>query len=452
MKRFILAAILALMAFAPQAEARHRTAPQYELPPQCKNPDFPCNMGQDVTGHRMGIHPLTPRLRQTRVERSEGQIVSHPAGCPYRQFCGCGVSVYIFGHPVRGLYLAENWGQFRSASPGPGMVAWRPGHVFAIKVNHGDGTVTAYDPNSGGHQTRIHRVSLSGYHVVDPRGGKYAGLPKKDAAPKPKAAEAKPEPVIEEALERNPTIAHLETYEGQETISLSAYAPAEQVIQPQEVSKADEAKKYLIATATSGGVMDRMTADLLAQGKIFAAFKAAVDIGLAPRNGKELAVESLHPRFAIPLANAIRTARAQGMDVGVFSCLRPTKYGVGGFRDKGVSCHTYAMACDLYGVNDNYPKWVRIAKAAGLYRPFNTSWERNHWQGVPDKTCSELRPTVTASGPKSLTHMWKVAERMFDRIHSRPSIDEGGGKKRYAKHHKTRYAHRYRKHRRYAGA
>lgn len=100
---------------------------------------------------------------------SEG-IVSHPDGCPRSAFCGCGASVRLFGHPVRDLYLASNWFRFPHASPAPGMVAVRNHHVFVIEAVNGDGTVVAYDANSGGHQTRIHTVSLSGYSVRDPHG------------------------------------------------------------------------------------------------------------------------------------------------------------------------------------------------------------------------------------------------------------------------------------------
>ena len=100
------------------------------------------------------------------------QVVSHPSGCPWRLFCGCGVSVKVFGKPIRELFLAANWRKFPAASPAHGMVAWRWGHVFYIEEVNGDGTVQAYDPNSGGHLTRIHTVSLRGYHVVNPHGGR----------------------------------------------------------------------------------------------------------------------------------------------------------------------------------------------------------------------------------------------------------------------------------------
>ena len=102
---------------------------------------------------------------------ADERIVSHPSGCPGSAFCGCGVSVKVFGHPVRNLYLASNWFQFPRSSPGPGMVAVRNHHVMYIEAMDGNGNATVYDPNSGGHQTRIHTRSLSGYTIVNPNGG-----------------------------------------------------------------------------------------------------------------------------------------------------------------------------------------------------------------------------------------------------------------------------------------
>ena len=95
-------------------------------------------------------------------------IEPHPPGCPRTAFCGCGVSERVYGHPVRSLYLAANWFRFPRTYPAPGTVAVRRHHVFYIESVNGDGTVQAYDPNSGHHQTRLHRVSLAGYVVVRP--------------------------------------------------------------------------------------------------------------------------------------------------------------------------------------------------------------------------------------------------------------------------------------------
>ena len=132
--------------------------------------------------HRYHHHHryVSPTLAQTisdsayRVARSAEEIVSHPAGCPRSAFCGCGVSVRVFGHPVRELYLASNWFRYPRTSAAPGMVAVRNHHVMYIMAVDANGNATVYDPNSGGHQTRVHVRSLSGYSVRDPRGGRYA--------------------------------------------------------------------------------------------------------------------------------------------------------------------------------------------------------------------------------------------------------------------------------------
>lgn len=97
-------------------------------------------------------------------------ILPHPPGCPARLFCGCGVSVKVFGKPIRELYLAANWLKFPRTSPAAGMVAARRGHVMFIVEYSGAGKALVYDPNSGKHLTRIHTRSLAGYTVVDPRG------------------------------------------------------------------------------------------------------------------------------------------------------------------------------------------------------------------------------------------------------------------------------------------
>ena len=101
-------------------------------------------------------------------------ILPHPSGCPRTAFCGCGVSVKVFGHPVRNLFLASNWRRFPRTSPAPGMVAVRNHHVMLIVALDGNGNATVYDPNSGGHQTRQHVRSLSGYYVVNPNGSQHS--------------------------------------------------------------------------------------------------------------------------------------------------------------------------------------------------------------------------------------------------------------------------------------
>lgn len=152
MKRFAIVCTI-MLAFVTTAEARHR----------------------HYSGASHGAHHHSVKSGHARFARYDsGSVVAHPAGCPWHAFCGCGASVKVFGHPVRSLYLAANWFGFPRASAAPGMVAVRSHHVFVIEAVHGDGTVTAYDANSGGHQTRVHRISLAGYTVVNPHGSRVA--------------------------------------------------------------------------------------------------------------------------------------------------------------------------------------------------------------------------------------------------------------------------------------
>ena len=113
------------------------------------------------------LAPSTPR----GVGYDRGTIVVHPAGCPGSLFCGCGASVEAFGHPVRGLYLANAWLRFPRAAPAPGMaVVWPGRHVAIIRQNTRPGFAVLYDANSGGGLTRVHEVRSAGLVVVDPHG------------------------------------------------------------------------------------------------------------------------------------------------------------------------------------------------------------------------------------------------------------------------------------------
>lgn len=105
---------------------------------------------------------------------AQAEVVSHPAGCPRRAFCGCGASVEVFGHPVRDLFLARNWFKFPKTSPAPGAVAVRRHHVFVLR-SHVQGNVwIVFDANSGRRQTRVHQRSIAGLVIVDPRGSRMA--------------------------------------------------------------------------------------------------------------------------------------------------------------------------------------------------------------------------------------------------------------------------------------
>jgi hypothetical protein len=101
--------------------------------------------------------------------RHDSTAVEHPAGCPWRAFCGCGAAVRIFGRPVRDLWLAANWFRFPRATPAPGMAAVRRHHVFVLEQWLGGTTWLVFDANSGHHGTRVHARSIAGYAIVNPR-------------------------------------------------------------------------------------------------------------------------------------------------------------------------------------------------------------------------------------------------------------------------------------------
>lgn len=100
-----------------------------------------------------------------------GQVIAHPSGCPWSQFCGCGAAVKVYGHPVAELALAWNWARdFPRTSPHAGAAAVWSHHVAIIESYSGGDIALAYDANSGGHLTREHQISLAGATIVQPGG------------------------------------------------------------------------------------------------------------------------------------------------------------------------------------------------------------------------------------------------------------------------------------------
>ena len=103
-----------------------------------------------------------------------GIVGGRPAGCPHA-FCGCGVSLKVFGKIIPELNLAANWYRFPRTSAAAGMVAiFGRHHVAYIESVDGNGNATLYDPNSGGHQTRIHQRSIVRAIIVNPHGMRVA--------------------------------------------------------------------------------------------------------------------------------------------------------------------------------------------------------------------------------------------------------------------------------------
>jgi hypothetical protein len=159
-----------------------------------------------------------------------------------------------------------------------------------------------------------------------------------------------------------------------------------EVLRPK--SAVEEAKAYLIDTATPGYTM--------------------------VRQGVPVAIGRLHPDFIVKLASAIKLAREAGMTgAGVFSAYRPPVFGIGGFSDKFNSLHSYGLAADMTGIGGPGSRfarlWQSIVQRVGLYLPYgaNNRAEFNHTQLVPTKMApSFLRRTITASEPKDLQQMW----------------------------------------------
>ena len=90
-----------------------------------------------------------------------------PPECPKR-YCGCALSLDLFGAARPQLFLAANWLRFPKTAPAPGMVAARKGHVMKLIYHVNGSNWQVLDPNSGKGLTRVHVRSIIGFVVVNP--------------------------------------------------------------------------------------------------------------------------------------------------------------------------------------------------------------------------------------------------------------------------------------------
>jgi hypothetical protein len=120
---------------------------------------------------RVGI----PAAKHLRMTDANGNVIGgSPDGCPRIAFCGCAVALKVFGHPERNLWQARAWFRFPRTYAHAGAVAVTSRHVFLL-LSHIEGTRwLAYDPNSGGHKTRIHERDIRGTTLVDPMASRVA--------------------------------------------------------------------------------------------------------------------------------------------------------------------------------------------------------------------------------------------------------------------------------------
>src|SRR5215510_9486477 len=164
---------------------------------------------------------------------------------------------------------------------------------------------------------------------------------------------------------------------------------------PKSATELAEARSYLIQTASPSHTM--------------------------VKQGSELAIERLHPEFAIRLAKAVREGRDYGLVAGIFSAYRPPAFGVGGFSDKFNSLHSYGLAVDLYGIGRPGSVealwWHEIAAKYGLICPYghHDKAEWNHCQPTGLISADNLlRETITADGPMSLEAMFEAGNSAIE--------------------------------------
>lgn len=118
--------------------------------------------------------PVTPTGRAWFPDF--GAVGGRPSQCP-RRYCGCAMSIKLFGRIIPQLNLAANWSKvFPRAQPSPGMVAARRGHVMLILSYVQGRNYLVFDPNSGGGLTREHVRSIAGFTIVNPHRNRWASL------------------------------------------------------------------------------------------------------------------------------------------------------------------------------------------------------------------------------------------------------------------------------------
>jgi hypothetical protein len=170
-------------------------------------------------------------------------------------------------------------------------------------------------------------------------------------------------------------------------------------------------------------LMSQKPADELAEARVYLVETASPGYTMT-RQGPQLAIERLHPEFAVRLAGALREARESGLrDAGIFSAYRPPAFGIGGFSDKFNSLHSYGLAVDLAGIgspgSSEAKRWHEIAARHGVACPYgpNNGAEWNHCQPTSLKVIhadNPLRETITAAGPVSLEGMFEAGNAVVE--------------------------------------
>jgi hypothetical protein len=126
------------------------------------------------------------------------------------------------------------------------------------------------------------------------------------------------------------------------------------------------------------------------------------------------------------LAAAVREARISGLsDAGIFSAYRPPAFGVGGFKNKFSSLHSYGLAVDMHGIgrpgSAQAQLWTRIAAKHGVACPYgvNNPAEWNHCQPTRIKMVrsdSPLVKTIAPQGPINPLNMFEAGKELIESV------------------------------------
>lgn len=98
--------------------------------------------------------------------RAPGVGSGRPSGCPPRVWCGCWLSLEIFGENRRELWLAKNWLKFGKTVPRVGSIA-----VLGRRGGGHVGVVVGFDGSdpilkSGNHSNRVAVATYTRSRVI----------------------------------------------------------------------------------------------------------------------------------------------------------------------------------------------------------------------------------------------------------------------------------------------
>ena len=139
--------------------------------------------------------------------------------------------------------------------------------------------------------------------------------------------------------------------------------------------------------------------------------------GFSAHPDREGDTSNLNPDFASSLANAIRQARAAGLNVGLESGFRTPSQTGSAYDAGGNSAHSYGLASDISGLDGPNGKitnqWAQIAAANGLHNPYGVgnAKEFNHWQLPPqplEQTPQLLASLKSARSSGNFQNVWNA--------------------------------------------